>query len=89
MRYHGDFDVEGIRIAANVLAGTGATPWRMNTEDYRGALDEQPCGPPVGRVTEAPWDEHLATALRDTGITVSEERVAHRLLDELEQRPAS
>ncbi|MGH3908707.1 MAG: TIGR02679 family protein [Pseudonocardiaceae bacterium] len=89
LRYHGDFDGEGIRIAANVLAGTGATPWRMSTEDYRSALRELPSGPPVGRVTEAPWDEHLATALRETGVTVSEERVARRLLDEWEQRPAT
>lgn len=83
--YHGDFDGEGIRIAANVLARTGATPWRMGAADYRGALDEPPSGPPVGRVTEAPWDAGLATALRETGVTVSEERVASRLLDELER----
>lgn len=89
LRYHGDFDGEGIRIAANVLASTGASAWRMSTEDYRSARDEQRCGPPVGRVTEAPWDKNLATALREHGITVSEERVASGLLDELAQRPAT
>ncbi len=89
LRYHGDFDGEGIRIAANVQAGTGATPWRMSTEDYRSALRELPSGPPVGRVTDAPWDEHLATALREIGVTVSEERVARRLFDEWEQRPTA
>lgn len=89
LRYHGDFDGEGLRIAANVLARTGATPWRMGTADYRGALDTPPAGPPVGRVTEAPWDPHLATALRETGVTVSEERVASSLLDELEQQAGS
>jgi uncharacterized protein (TIGR02679 family) len=82
--YHGDFDGEGIRIAAYVLARTNVTPWRMSTTDYRSVLDDLPAGPPVGRVTEAPWDEDLATALRDSGITVSEERVASRLFDELE-----
>lgn len=89
LRYHGDFDGEGIRIAANVLARTNATPWRMSTTDYRSALDDLPAGPPVGRVTEAPWDENLATALRDNGITVSEERVASRLFDELEPHAAA
>lgn len=84
LRYHGDFDGEGIRIAANVLARTNATPWRMSTADYRSAVEDLPAGPPVGRVTEAPWDEHLATALRDNGITVAEERVAGRLFDELQ-----
>ncbi|HEY2764617.1 MAG TPA: TIGR02679 family protein [Pseudonocardiaceae bacterium] len=88
LHYHGDFDGEGIRIAANVLARTGATPWRMSAADYRSALEDLPSGPPVGRVTEAPWDQDLATTLRDVNITVSEERVASTLFDELEPRPA-
>ena len=82
--YHGDFDGEGIRIAAHVAARTGAVPWRMSASDYRDAVRALPAGPPVGRVTDAPWDPELADALRAANITVSEERVAHRLLDELE-----
>lgn len=78
--YHGDFDGEGLRIAANVLARTGATPWRMTAADYRAGLGE---GPPVGRVTEAPWDSDLAAALRESGVAVTEERVAAGLLDAL------
>lgn len=83
LRYHGDFDGEGLRIAANVLAATGATPWRMSTADYRAAVAHARSGPPVGRVTEAPWDPELAAALRSTNVTISEERVADELLDEL------
>jgi uncharacterized protein (TIGR02679 family) len=83
LRYHGDFDGEGLRIAANVQASTGATPWRMDAADYREALRGAPAGPPVGKVTEAPWDPELAGALRDTDIAVSEERVAGGLLDAL------
>jgi uncharacterized protein (TIGR02679 family) len=79
--YHGDFDGEGLRIAAHVAARTGAVPWRMGTDDYRDALRGQSAGPPVGRVTEAPWDPYLANALRAAGVTVSQERVAHGLLD--------
>jgi uncharacterized protein (TIGR02679 family) len=83
LRYHGDFDGEGLRIAANVLSRTGAKPWRMGVADYLAALGRQPTGPDVGRVTEAPWDAELATGMREHGVTVSEERVADILIDEL------
>ncbi|MGH8879673.1 MAG: TIGR02679 family protein [Stackebrandtia sp.] len=85
--YHGDLDGEGIRIAANVLSRTGATPWRMSTADYLAAAIRD--GPPAGRVTEAPWDPDLAGALRQMGAAVVEERVAGQLLDELAARHAS
>jgi uncharacterized protein (TIGR02679 family) len=81
LRYHGDFDGEGIRIAANILSRTSATPWRMSTADYLAAAVSD--GPPVGRVTEAPWDPDLAVALRRVGTAVVEERVAAGLLDEI------
>jgi uncharacterized protein (TIGR02679 family) len=83
LRYHGDFDGEGVRIAANVVSRTGAIPWRMGVADYLSALGRQPAGPGVGRVTEAPWDPRLAASMREHGITVSEERVADLLIDEL------
>jgi uncharacterized protein (TIGR02679 family) len=81
--YHGDFDGEGIRIAANVLSRTGAQPWRMSTSDYLAGLVRQPTGPGVGRVTDAPWDSRLAAQLREHDVTVSEERVAALLIDEI------
>lgn len=84
LHYHGDFDGEGLRIAANVLVRTGATPWRMAAADYRAALGE---GPPTGRVTDAPWDPDLAPALRESGTAVTEERVAATLLDALPKTP--
>lgn len=83
--YHGDFDGEGLRIAANVVARTGARPWRMGSRDY---LDAVAAGPPVGRVTPVPWDAELAGHLVRVGATVPEERVAGVLLDELAQWPA-
>jgi len=82
LHYHGDFDGEGVRIAAHVAARTGAEPWRMATDDYLRALGG---GTPVGRVTEAPWDSRLADVMREHGSAVSEERVTARLLDELEE----
>ncbi len=84
--YHGDFDGEGLRIAATVVARTGAEPWRMTTADYLGAVSE---GPPAGRVSEVPWDAGLGRQLGRIGITVSEERVTPRLLDELAARSAA
>lgn len=80
LHYHGDFDGEGLRIAAAVAARTGAEPWHMTSADYLAAVSE---GPPVGRVSEAPWDADLASHLSRTGVTVAEERVAAGLLDVL------
>jgi uncharacterized protein (TIGR02679 family) len=85
LHYHGDFDGEGLRIAAAIAARTGAIPWRMTSADY---LRAAASGPAVGRVTQAPWDADLADHLTRIGVTVSEERVAARLLDELGARPA-
>lgn len=79
--YHGDFDGDGLRIAAHVVARTGAEPWRMRSEDYLAAASS--AGPPVGRVTPVPWDGQLARHLVQVGTTVPEERVAPGLLDEL------
>jgi uncharacterized protein (TIGR02679 family) len=85
LRYHGDFDGEGIRIAANVVARTGAVPWLMSAGDYLAALGQQAAGPTVGRVTEAPWDATLAEHLREHDVTVSEERVADLIVAELDR----
>ncbi len=78
--YHGDFDGEGLRIAANVVARTGAAPWRMTSVDYLDAVAE---GPGVGRVSLVPWDADLAAHLTRIGVTVPEERLAEKLLSEL------
>lgn len=80
--YHGDFDGEGLRIAANVVARTGALPWRMSSRDYLAAASESE-GPPVGRVTPVPWDAQLAGHLAELNRTVPEERLAPVLLDEI------
>jgi uncharacterized protein (TIGR02679 family) len=85
LRYHGDLDGEGIRIAANVASRTGAVPWRMSTADYLAALTPAASGPSVGTVTDAPWDATLADHMREHRITVSEERVADLLMAELDK----
>ena len=83
LRYHGDFDGEGIRIAAYLLDKTPAHPWRMSTADYRAAVARTPYGPQPGRLTEAPWDRELTGAMTDHGTAVVEELVADVLLADL------
>lgn len=83
LRYHGDFDGEGIRIAAYLLDKTPARPWRMTAADYRAAVARTPHGPRLGRLTEAPWDPELTRAMTDHGTAVVEELVADVLLADL------
>ncbi|MFJ4918633.1 TIGR02679 family protein [Streptomyces sp. NPDC088725] len=83
VRCHGDFDGEGLRIAAYVMAKTRAVPWRMTAADFRAAAARTPEGPPLGRMTEAPWDPDLAAAMTGHGAAVLEETVADSLLDDL------
>lgn len=79
--YHGDFDGDGLRIAANLVARLGATPWRMSSTDYLAAL--VPDGPPVGRVDPVPWDPELAGHMIRLGHAVPEERVAETLFSDI------
>ncbi|MBB5157678.1 TIGR02679 family protein [Saccharopolyspora phatthalungensis] len=81
LRYHGDFDGEGLRIAAHIFARTGARPWAMSAADYLAAV--RPGRPDPGTITDAPWDPALSEALREHRATVSEEHVADRLLADL------
>lgn len=83
LHYHGDFDGEGIRIAAYVIDKTGARAWRMSAQDYRAAWQERVVGPAPGRITDAPWDPALAESLRRRQEAVVEERVAAVLLEDL------
>ncbi|AUY48289.1 TIGR02679 family protein [Streptomyces sp. CB01881] len=83
LHYHGDFDGEGIRIAAHVLAKTGAVPWRMASDDYRTAAPRVPSGPDPGRLTAAPWDQALVDSMAELRTAVVEEVVADLLLDDL------
>ncbi len=73
--YNGDFDGEGLRIAAHMVARLAGRPWRMDSSDYLSAVGP---GPAVGRVTDVPWDGELAGHLRRVGTTVSQERVIER-----------
>lgn len=85
LRYHGDLDGEGLRIAAYVFARCSAAPWRMSTDDYleavMGRARDVRLSP--GRVTDVPWDPDLGDVIRRHGVAVHEELVAESLLTDL------
>jgi uncharacterized protein (TIGR02679 family) len=83
LRYHGDFDWGGLRIA-NVLFGRlPCTPWRYDTSAYRAAAEAGPGRALTGTRAEASWDAHLGTAMREIGRAVEEERVVDELVADL------
>ncbi|WP_256251844.1 TIGR02679 family protein [Streptomyces sp. yr375] len=83
LHYHGDFDGEGIRIAAHVMHKTPAVPWRMTTHDYLTALATTPQAPSPGRLTEAPWDPTLTPTMATHDKAVMEESMTDTLLQDL------
>ncbi|GAA4240558.1 hypothetical protein GCM10022254_65680 [Actinomadura meridiana] len=84
LHYHGDFDGEGLRIAAYVMAKTNARPWRMSASDYLAGLEDATWDRPgPGRITEAPWDCELARTMREHDAAVLEEMVVEDLLVDL------
>lgn len=84
VRYHGDFDWPGLRIAGSLLATTGGRPWRFGVTDYLDAIERVgPHTPLGGSAAESPWDPELARAMRDEGRIVYEEDVLDVLLADL------
>jgi uncharacterized protein (TIGR02679 family) len=86
LHYHGDFDGDGLRIAAYIMATTAARPWRMSRADYLAGLGNPAAAEPsvkVGSVPDTPWDPGLAEAMRDRDVAVPEERIADTLVGDL------
>lgn len=82
LRYHGDFDWGGIRIADRVIGLTGALPWRYRSQDLV-ALQGAPL---MGKRVEASWDPDLAAAIEARGMRLEEEQVLEALLGDLAPR---
>ncbi|MGW9026543.1 TIGR02679 family protein [Streptomyces sp. NPDC055722] len=84
LRYHGDFDWGGLRIAAALLHRVPWQLWRYTAADYRTAAAATPLAPPLtGTPTTAPWDPDLRPALTELGVRVEEEMVLDLLLGDL------
>lgn len=86
IRYHGDFDVAGIAIAARLHArGVGA--WRMSARDYITAVDSTPPTSQLtlnGLVARSPWDAELTVVMNRRQVAIHEEAVLDGLLADLQ-----
>jgi uncharacterized protein (TIGR02679 family) len=84
VRYHGDFDADGVGIANRLIARVGVRPWRFGTADYESAVQRGVGG---RRLRAAPpaasWDAGLAPAMTAHGVVVEEEAVLDDLLADL------
>jgi uncharacterized protein (TIGR02679 family) len=84
LRYHGDFDWGGLRIASALLRRVPWHPWRYTAADYRTAVAATPLAPPLnGTPTTAAWDPDLPAALAELGVRIEEETVIDDLLADL------
>ncbi|MEW1551244.1 TIGR02679 family protein [Streptomyces tsukubensis] len=85
LRYHGDFDWGGLRIATTLSGHVPWRPWRYTADDYREAVAAAGPGlrPLDGKPAPAPWDPALAIALARHGLRVEEESVLDALLTDL------
>jgi uncharacterized protein (TIGR02679 family) len=84
LRYHGDFDWGGLRIASALLRRVPWHPWRYTAADYRAAVAAAPLAPPLtGTQTTAAWDPDLPAALTELGVRIEEETVLDDVLADL------
>lgn len=83
LRYHGDFDWGGIRIANVVFDRVPAQPWRFGAGDYVANVREG--GQALrGRPATPRWDDRLGSMMREAGVAVEEEQVLADLLADLD-----
>lgn len=84
LRYHGDFDWGGVRIANSVFRLTEATAWRYAHADYLAAVENGRGSPlDTGEPCDASWDPELRAAITARATRVEEEHVLPRLLADL------
>lgn len=81
LRYHGDFDWGGIRIANRVHERVGFVPWRYRARDLDAGPDLG--GPLLGEPIDAYWDPELRPTLERRGSGLQEEQVMDALLADL------
>lgn len=84
LRYHGDFDWGGIRIAAGLLPHVPWSPWRYTAAEYQAACVAHPATTPLtGPPAATSWDPPLHHALIAEGRRVEEELLLDTLLADL------
>ncbi|RFC70987.1 TIGR02679 family protein [Streptomyces sp. AcE210] len=82
LRYHGDFDWGGLRIATALRTHVPWEPWRYTAADYRAAAPHATL-PLSGTPADSPWDPELAVEIGRFGVRVEEEAVLDSLLDDV------
>jgi len=83
IKYHGDFDWGGLRIANQVYRTAPFEPWRFSAVDHRVVSgNHRKLRPPVA---DAVWDTELASAILACGVAVEEESVIDELLGDLKE----
>lgn len=82
LRYHGDFDWGGIRIANLLWSRFAVSPWRYDTRSYLDRVSRS-SGALRGTPVEAAWDVELSGAIARRGVRLEEEAVLADLLADL------
>lgn len=85
LRYHGDFDWGGLRIANTLHRALPFIPWRYTTSHYLRAARSPDLPGLGGNPVDAAWDSELRSAMETTGKVVEEEAVIEDLLGDLEK----
>ncbi|MFY1634602.1 TIGR02679 family protein [Solwaraspora sp. WMMB335] len=89
LRYHGDFDWGGVRIANLLRSRVTWQPWRYDAAAYRAAVagvasgTGAASGTLTGRPVDANWDAELTALMSRHGTRVEEELVLDTLLADL------
>jgi uncharacterized protein (TIGR02679 family) len=89
LRYHGDFDWEGIGIANGVVRA-GVRPWRYDADAYLAAVSQTPIRDSLGDgPVRARWDGRLVGAMLTADARIYEEHVLGDLLADLAELAAA
>lgn len=85
LRYHGDFDWGGVRIANRLHERFGFDPWHFRAADLESSAAVAGSAL-AGRPLDARWDRDLRPALTRRGTRLEEEQVIDQLLADLADR---
>ncbi|WP_326549795.1 TIGR02679 family protein [Micromonospora sp. NBC_01813] len=90
LRYHGDFDWGGVRIANLLRSRVPWQPWRYDAAAYRAAVAGAAVagaasGTLTGQPVDASWDTGLSAAMSQHGTRIEEELVLDTLLADLSE----
>lgn len=83
LRYHGDFDWPGLRIASTVMDICGAIPWRFTSTHYQASIARFAGAQLAGATAFSPWDTHLEELMRQHRLAIAEEATIDDLIEDL------